>query len=116
VKPYISKADLSPLPLSQRRKICSCKIPCETGVTLTTFNDGFLLCWNDARKMLYEFISVLDEERRTTWTEKDEEYVIEHYKVNGVYHGINTRIAEALGKSQHQVKSKVARLRKRGRI
>ncbi|WP_152534786.1 hypothetical protein [Bacillus cihuensis] len=74
-----------------------------------------MMCWNDARKTLYEMIGTLDEDTRTTWTKADEQFVINHY-ANGSYYGINTEIADQLGKTYTQVKSKVRQLQKKGLI
>lgn len=115
MKPILFKVDLESLPKQQQAKICVCKTPCNKGVSITSYNDGFIICWNDARKLLYEMIHTLDEEKTTSWTKEDEEFVIKYYS-NGVYYRINNEIAEHLGKTYQQVKSKVRNLRKAGRI
>ncbi|MBT2718293.1 hypothetical protein [Bacillus sp. ISL-57] len=115
MKPILHKIDLKSLPKQQRAKICVCKTHCTKGVSITSYNDGFIICWNDARKLLYEMIHTLDEEKTTSWTKEDEEFVIKYY-ANGVYYRINNEIAEHLGKTYQQVKSKVRNLRKAGRI
>jgi hypothetical protein len=115
VKPILHKIDLKNLPKQQQAKICVCKAPCKKGVSITSYNDGFIICWNDARKLLYEMIHTLDEKNSTSWTKEDEEFVVNYFS-NGSYYGITNEIAEHLGKSYQQVKSKIAQLRRAGKI
>lgn len=116
MRPFISVVDLTALSVARRKRICECKSQCEKGITLSTHNDGLIMCWNDARKTLYDLNSQMNEGAYTTWTDKDEELLIEHYKTHGNYRGIQRVLADMLGKSQSQVKSKVTRLRKHKRL
>ena len=83
---------------------------------MTTHNDGLILCWNDARKTMYNMIKVLEESQVTTWTQQDVAYLIDYRKKHGVYYGINRDLAEQLGKTYEQVKKKMSALAKEGII
>lgn len=115
MKPVIAKVNMKILSLRNQKRICECKTPCTTAVSLVGYNDGFMMCWNDGRKLLYDLVALLEDNTRTSWTDEDERFIIEAYS-NGARYGMNTEIATQLGKSYHQVKSKVRRLKKLGKI
>lgn len=114
MKPTLHKVDLKEFPTAQRNKICNCSNKCGVGVSLTTYNDGFIMCWNDARRLLYDLIGTLDQERATSWSLDDVEYVKSVYKERGIYRGFNRDIANVLGKTYAQVKSKTRRMKANG--
>lgn len=114
MRPFLQKIEFKNLTEREIKRICPCKKKCEGGLSLTTHNDGFIICDQDARGHMYDLIRELDNISGTNWVKADIDYLINHYKKNGVYRGINTDIAEALGKTYPQVKSKARALRKKG--
>lgn len=113
MRPIIQRINLEMLDLSPyaRSKICSCKVPCTEGITLTFFNDGNILCWNESRKYMYDLIKVLGADGYTAWTPQEEQYIIDKFEKDGMYRGFNREVATALGKTYAQTKSKVIRMR-----
>lgn len=85
---------------------------------MTTNNDGLIFCATDARHHMYELIRILDDGGAyTTWSKTDEKFIIDLVeKRGGMIKGINREIAEALGKSYGQAKSKTRRMKKAGLI
>jgi hypothetical protein len=116
MKPFLSKVNLKDLPTYSRKKICSHDVPCETAITFTTFNDGIIICERDARETMYNLMQTLDAHNNTTWTDSDEAFLLDHYKDKGMYHGFYNYVADSLGKSRDQVKSKIKRMRKKGQL
>lgn len=114
MKPILHKIDLKGFPTAQRNRICLCRNKCGVGVSFTTYNDGFIMCWNDARRLLYDLIGTLDEEQATSWSIDDVEYIKGVYKERGMYRGFNRDIANVLGKTYTQVKSKTRRMKENG--
>lgn len=108
--------------LSDRKKVCKCKTACDYGVSMTTYNDGFIMCWNDSRKSLYNLINLLETGedavpgKYTNWTRTDEEFIISLVEKKGMFRGINRVIAESLGKTYQQAKSKTRNMKKQGKI
>lgn len=114
MRPLLQKIDFRNLTDREIKRICSCENKCVGGLSLTTHNDGMILCDHDARQHMYEMIKHLDSDSRTKWIDADVNYLINHYKQHGVYRGINNDIASALGKTYIQVKSKARKLQLKG--
>lgn len=116
MKPFIEKVDLNKYSRKWKKRLCECKVQCQTGVSVTIVDQGFIMCDGDARRSLYELIEILDAERKTVWTESDEAFIIQHYEEKGMYIGFNNYIAETLGKTYSQVKSKTRRMKEKGML
>lgn len=113
--PVIQKIDISELPT--RNKVCNCKNRCYEAVSITTYNDGMIICMNDARKHLYDMIRLLDDTSYgMAWTKDEEQTIIDMVKKNGMYYGINREIAEKFGRTYIQAKSKTRRMKEKGLI
>lgn len=122
LKPVIHRMKLKDFPTVQRKKICGCNTPCEDGISMTTYNDGLIMCWNDGRRFLYSLINVLEKSEEgkavkyTSWTASDEEFIVSLVKEKGMFRGINRVIAESLGKTYTQAKTKTRNLKRQGKI
>lgn len=131
--PYIQKGDLTALPGKRRNAICRCEKRCTEFYTFTTVakNTDFILCAGDARQFGFEILEMQGAVKsgimfigpNRAWT-GEEERIIEKYFIENdciddkgrVRNGINTGLAEVLGRTRQQVKEKVKRMRKEGKI
>lgn len=114
MKPVINKVNLTQLSKKQREKICECSEACDDGISLTTYNDGVIMCLGDARRHYYELNVAIGGNHYASWTESDERYIIELVRKKGTYRGINGDIAAALGKTYQQVRNKRGHMKKAG--
>lgn len=116
MKPELNRVDLTKLSRYNVDKICPCQVKCKEGVSFTTYNDGVIVCRNSARLFLYELMRELDDGKSAVWTEEDEKIFIDHVKEHGNYRGMYRVLAEMLGKTYQQCKTKGRLLKEKGLI
>lgn len=131
--PFIAKGDLTKVPGKRRNVICGCENRCTEFYTFTTLKEGsdFMMCAGDAKQFGFEILEMIGAVKsgimfigpNRAWTGEEERIIEKYFKEhdcideNGrVRHGINVGLAEVLGRNRQQVKEKVKRMRKVGRI
>jgi len=113
--PIFSIVDLTKISKPSRNKLCNCIPQCERGVTLTTYNDGMMLCWNNVINMQHELNHLIGSSGNyTKWTKEEEQFIISYMRENDCKYGFKKEIAKALKKSHAQVKVKIGRMKKKG--
>lgn len=124
MKPIVNKVLLNDISPHNAKKLCKHKPLCQEIITITTHNDGMMLCEKDARSFGYEILASLKAIRKNgesytpfkEWTVEEEKTLIQLIEEKGIKYGIYREIAEAMGRTRDQVKWKAQSLRKRGII
>lgn len=131
--PFITKGDLTALPGKRRNSICGCEKRCTEFYTFTTYKDDsdFILCAGDAKHFGFEILEMMGAVKsgimfigpNRAWTGEEERIIEKYFKEHDcidergrVRNGINSGLAEVLGRNRIQVRDKVKRMRKEGKI
>ncbi|WLR53568.1 hypothetical protein LC048_13650 [Mesobacillus subterraneus] len=131
--PFIQKGDLTKLSGKRRNSICGCETKCKVFFTFITDNNDsdYILCAGDAKQFGFEILEMIGAVKsgimfigpNRAWTGEEERLIENYFKEhdcfddNGrVRHGINRGLAEVLGRTREQVKEKVKRMRKEGKL
>jgi hypothetical protein len=127
--PYITKGDLTKLSPKKQKKLCGCTALCKEFYNFTTDEEDFTLCAGDARQLAFEIMyqqglvsKKIAFPASTGWTMEHEEFIKKYLKDKNAYsdgkikYGTYSLIAEMLGKTREQVKKKVQRMQKVGKL
>ena len=116
MKPFIEKVDLTKYSRSWKKRLCECKVQCQTVVSVTIVDQGFIMCDGDAKKSLYDLMGILGVNHGAEWTKADEQFIIQHYEEKGMYKGFNNFIAATLNKTYQQAKNKTMTMQRNGML
>jgi len=128
--PYISKGDLTKLGPKRQSKICGCNPKCKEFYTFSIDVEDFILCATDSRQFAFEVLESLGVVTSKLafphslfgWTTEQERFIKEFLNDNSAYYngkvkyGTYSLIAEMLGKTRGQVKSKIQHMQKEGKL
>jgi hypothetical protein len=124
MKPKITRFELKELSVLMQKEVCPHNPRCARAYTITTPNDGFMICEGDIKDTTYDLMKMLGmvDENYTLpkfdagWTIKQEKILENYLKENGKKYGSYAIIGKLVGKTRQQVKDKVYRMKRDGRI
>jgi hypothetical protein len=113
--------EISPI---MQRNVCSHNPKCSRAFIVNTHNDGFMVCENDMKDTVYETMKLLGmvpenytlPKNDTGWTIRQEKLLADYINENGVQYGAYSIIGELVGKTRRQVKDKVHRMKRDGKL
>lgn len=105
---------------SKRASKCKCTIMCEEFYRVNGFD---VYCKGSLEQLAVNILNLVNDtnisqgnRNKRGWTTKQEQQIIQFIERNGVQFGTYRIIGEMIGKTREQVKAKVYKLEKEGRL